>query len=159
MQYNILTINAFLAVKESQLQGQKVVFTNGCFDILHAGHVDYLTKAKALGDVLVVGINTDESVSTLKGASRPIQNLDSRSKVLASLRAVDYVIPFAEQTPLSLVEKLKPAILVKGGDYQLAEIVGSNEVLANGGEVKIIPFLDGYSSSSIIEKIISQGKK
>ena len=135
--------------KRLKSQGRKVVFTNGCFDILHRGHASYLQKAKALGDVLIVGLNSDESVRRLKGASRPVNNLEDRAYLLAALESVDYVVPFGEDTPYSLIEKVRPDILVKGADYEGKEVVGSD--LA--GEVRLIDFVDGKSTTSIIEKI------
>ncbi|MBT8232650.1 MAG: D-glycero-beta-D-manno-heptose 1-phosphate adenylyltransferase [Bacteroidia bacterium] len=132
---------------------QKIVFTNGCFDLLHPGHVDYLAKAKAFGDVLMVGLNSDASVQTLKGEQRPINKVMDRLKMLAALEAVDFVIIFEEDTPLKLIQKIKPDYLVKGGDYSMDNIVGSDFINENGGKVEIIPFLNGYSSSDLIEKI------
>ncbi|MEO0470680.1 MAG: D-glycero-beta-D-manno-heptose 1-phosphate adenylyltransferase [Bacteroidota bacterium] len=133
--------------------GDAIVFTNGCFDLLHPGHVDCLGKARQEGDRLVVGLNTDASVQRLKGPSRPIQSEQARALVLAGLQAVDLVILFEEDTPLRLIQSILPDVLVKGGDYKLDEIVGAKEVMDHGGSVKTIPFLEGYSSSSIIEKI------
>jgi D-beta-D-heptose 7-phosphate kinase/D-beta-D-heptose 1-phosphate adenosyltransferase len=135
-------------------QGQKVVFTNGCFDILHAGHVSYLAEAAALGDVLVVGLNSDASVKRLKGQSRPINNQQDRAKVLLALRAVDYVVIFEEDTPLELIKAIQPDVLVKGGDWQPKEIVGADIVLANNGIVQSLSFSPGLSSSAIIAKIL-----
>lgn len=140
--------------------GEKIVFTNGCFDILHAGHVRYLAQAKALGDRLVVGLNSDASVRRLKGAERPINLLEDRATVLAGLASVDWVLPFgdnpAEQdTPLTLIRQIKPDVLVKGGDYTIDNIVGAGEVLAAGGEVKVLEFVDGRSTSNVIKKIRS----
>lgn len=134
-------------------QGKKIVFTNGCFDILHRGHVDYLAKAADLGDVLVLGLNSDASVSRLKGLNRPIQNEQSRLQILASLGFVDAVVLFDEQTPLALIELVQPDILVKGSDYKPEDIVGYEIVTAKGGSVKTIDFIEGYSSSLIIKKI------
>ncbi|MDL2227302.1 D-glycero-beta-D-manno-heptose 1-phosphate adenylyltransferase [Bacteroidales bacterium OttesenSCG-928-K03] len=133
-------------------QDVKIVFTNGCFDILHAGHVDYLFNAAQLGDVLVVGLNTDNSVKRLKGENRPINKENDRATLLASLYFVDYVVLFNEDTPLELIKKIKPHVLVKGGDYKVEDIVGADFVKKSGGEVIILPFKDGYSSSSIISK-------
>lgn len=130
-----------------------IVFTNGCFDILHPGHIDLLEKARALGDVLVLGLNTDASIKGLKGNSRPIQNLDARALVLAGLESVDYIIPFDTPTPLALIKRVKPNILVKGGDYNIEDIVGYEFVRSYGGSVTTIPFLEGHSSSQIINKI------
>mgnify|MGYP003864976375 CR=1 FL=1 len=132
-----------------------IVFTNGCFDILHPGHIDYLSKAKKLGDILIIGLNDDQSVRTLKGNSRPINPLKDRTAMLTALQSVDFVISFAEETPIRLIEKIKPDFLVKGGDYTKENIVGASFVEENGGQVEIIPFLEGYSSSRIIERIKS----
>ena len=131
----------------------KTVFTNGCFDILHLGHIDYLTKAADLGDRLVIGLNSDKSVQILKGKTRPIIPELSRAMKLASLSFVDAVVFFNEETPESLIKLLQPDVLVKGGDYSIDTIVGAEDVLSYGGEVKIIPFLEGHSTSTIIEKI------
>lgn len=131
----------------------KVVFTNGCFDILHVGHVRYLKQAKALGGKLVVGLNSDESVKRLKGEKRPLVSELERKEVLEALDCVDEVLIFSEDTPLELIKRLKPDILVKGGDYELKDIVGAKEVLSWGGEVKPLSFYEGFSSSNIIEKI------
>lgn len=136
-----------------QQQGLNVVFTNGCFDLLHLGHVDYLEKAKALGDRLVIGLNTDDSVSRFKGPSRPIQDQQSRARVLAALQFVDLVVLFNEDTPLHLITELKPNTLVKGSDYLAENIVGADVVKDSGGEVKTIDFVPGYSTSRIVEKI------
>ncbi|MEZ4946658.1 MAG: D-glycero-beta-D-manno-heptose 1-phosphate adenylyltransferase [Cyclobacteriaceae bacterium] len=133
--------------------GQKIVFTNGCFDILHLGHVDYLEKAAGLGDRLIIGLNTDDSVSRFKGPERPIQDQNSRARILSSLQFVDMVVLFNEDTPLELISKLIPDILVKGSDYLAENIVGAEVVKKHGGEVKTIDFVSGYSTSRIIEKI------
>lgn len=133
--------------------GRSVVFTNGCFDILHRGHLDYLSKAASLGNMLVVGVNTDSSVRRLKGDSRPINNEQDRLFALASLLFVDAVCLFDEDTPAALIDEVKPDVLVKGGDYTLDRIVGAKEVMARGGKVEIIPFLEGYSTTGLIEKI------
>jgi rfaE bifunctional protein nucleotidyltransferase chain/domain len=135
-------------------QGCRVVFTNGCFDLLHLGHVDYLEKARHLGDALVVGLNTDESVSRLK-PGRPIQDEMSRARILASLSFVDAVVYFGEPTPLALIELVQPDILVKGDDYAISGIVGHELVLAKGGEVLTVPLVTGYSTSRIVERILS----
>ena len=140
-----------------QQQGQKVVFTNGCFDIIHAGHVGYLTEAKKLGDRLVVAINDDASVSRLKGAGRPINPVDRRKAVLAGLEAVDWVVSFSEDTPEPLLELLRPEILVKGGDYAIEEVVGGEFVQSYGGEVRALEFLDDCSTSEIVEKMKQAG--
>ncbi len=131
-----------------------LVFTNGCFDLLHLGHVDYLQKAKSLGDKLIVGINSDVSVQRLKGLSRPINDEDQRVALIAALHCVDAVILFPEDTPENLIKLVKPNVLVKGGDYTLDNIVGSDFVQGNGGDVRIIPFLQGYSTTNIIDNII-----
>jgi rfaE bifunctional protein nucleotidyltransferase chain/domain len=136
-----------------QQQGNKVVFTNGCFDLLHRGHVDYLTKAADLGNKLIIGVNTDASVSGLKGPHRPIQDEQSRLQILASLEAVDAVILFGEETPYDLIKTLQPDVLVKGSDYKPESIVGYDVVTAKGGEVKTIDFLPGFSTSLIEQKI------
>jgi rfaE bifunctional protein nucleotidyltransferase chain/domain len=132
---------------------KKIVFTNGCFDILHAGHVSYLESAKKLGDILVVALNTDESTTRLKGPTRPINPLKDRAMVIAALESVDYVTWFGDDTPLSLIQKLLPNVLVKGGDYDPKQIVGYSEVVKNGGKVKIIRFLKGRSTTAIATKI------
>ena len=139
--------------REIRLKNKKIVFTNGCFDILHPGHIHILSKAKSLGDTLVVGLNSDLSVKKLKGDKRPLVSEDDRSRVLLSLRFVDYVIIFNELTPLKVIKKIKPDFLVKGGDYNENNIVGSDFVKAYGGQVEIIKFLDGYSSSNYIDNL------
>ncbi len=150
---------AVAQVKAWQEAGDKVVFTNGCFDILHVGHVDYLEKSRNLGQKLVLGLNTDASVSRIKGPLRPVCNEFSRSRVIASLAFVDLVVFFDEETPLELISTLKPNILVKGDDYTIANIVGADVVLANGGEVKTIPLVVGYSTSTVIKNILAaEGK-
>jgi D-beta-D-heptose 7-phosphate kinase/D-beta-D-heptose 1-phosphate adenosyltransferase len=134
-------------------RGQTLVFTNGCFDLLHPGHVRYLTQARALGDALVVALNSDRSVRLLKGPGRPILNENERVEVIAGLEAVDYVTIFDEETPHLLISKLLPDVLVKGGDWQLNDIVGREEVEAAGGKVLSLPFVEGASSTEIIERI------
>ena len=129
-----------------------LVFTNGCFDILHRGHIYYLSRARALGDLLVVGLNTDASVTRLKGPGRPVNDEQARAEVLGGLAFVDYIILFAEDTPLDLISSLKPDVLIKGGDYRTEDIVGYKEVLSTGGRVETIPLLEGYSSTSILDK-------
>jgi D-beta-D-heptose 7-phosphate kinase/D-beta-D-heptose 1-phosphate adenosyltransferase len=131
----------------------RVVFTNGCFDLLHPGHVNYLEDAGNMGDVLIIGLNSDDSVRQLKGPSRPINSLADRAHMLAALRAVDLVVPFSEETPINLIKALLPDILVKGGDYIPDDIVGAKEVREAGGEVIVVPFLGGYSSSTLIDRI------
>jgi rfaE bifunctional protein nucleotidyltransferase chain/domain len=140
-------------VADWQAAGQQVVFTNGCFDIVHLGHIDYLEKARALGDRLVVGLNTDASVSRLKGPLRPVVQEHARARLIAALAFVDTVILFDEPTPQALIEALRPDILTKGDDYTIETIVGAEFVLANGGAVKTIPLVQGYSTTQLIEKI------
>lgn len=134
-------------------RGKKIVFTNGCFDILHRGHVTYLSEAKKLGDLLVLGVNSDASVKRLKGPERPINNEKDRAYVLSQLKAVDFVEIFSEDTPLNLILTVKPKVLVKGGDWKIDQIVGGKEVQASGGQVFSLNFVDGYSTTSLIEKI------
>jgi rfaE bifunctional protein nucleotidyltransferase chain/domain len=136
-----------------QSAGEKVVFTNGCFDIVHLGHIDYLEKARALGNRMVLGLNTDASVSRLKGPLRPVVNEYARARLMAALSFIDAVILFDEPTPSELIETIKPDILVKGDDYTVANIAGADFVLGNGGEVKTIALVEGYSTSKLIEKI------
>ena len=140
-------------VSESRARDERIIMTNGCFDVLHAGHVSYLEEAKSLGDRLIVAVNDDDSVRRLKGDSRPINALEDRLLVLAGLAAVDWVVPFSEDTPARLIEKILPDVLVKGGDYSPDDIVGAKEVLKNGGEVRVLPFRDGHSSSRIIDRL------
>jgi D-beta-D-heptose 7-phosphate kinase/D-beta-D-heptose 1-phosphate adenosyltransferase len=150
----LVGLDALLAlVNESRGRNERVIMTNGCFDVLHAGHVSYLEEAKSLGDRLIVAVNDDDSVRRLKGASRPINALEDRLLVLAGLAAVDWVVPFSEDTPARLIEAVLPDVLVKGGDYQPEEIVGAREVLQNGGEVRVLAFRDGHSSSRIIDRL------
>lgn len=134
-------------------RGKRIVMTNGCFDLLHKGHVSYLKRARALGDYLIVAVNSDESVKKLKGPSRPIVPLEGRMEVLSALGCVDFVVPFSEETPQRLISRVLPNVLVKGGDYQVDQIAGHKEVLASGGQVIILPFVDGFSTSSIVKKI------
>jgi len=133
--------------------GKRVVFTNGCFDLLHPGHITYLHDAKGLGDVLILGLNDDASIQRLKGTSRPINPLHDRAVMLAALKSIDVVVAFSEDTPLNLIMTLIPDILVKGGDYSVETIVGAEEVLHAGGQVQVIPFLEGYSSTRLIQRI------
>ena len=133
--------------------GQRIVMTNGCFDLIHPGHVRYLQQARALGDLLVVAVNDDDSVRRLKGESRPLNTLDDRMAVLGALGAVDYVVPFSEDTPARLIEVLAPDVLVKGGDYAVEQIAGHQSVLARGGEVRVLDFVDGHSTSGLIERL------
>ena len=144
--------------KELRENDKTVVFTNGVFDIIHPGHVAYLKEAKALGDVLIVGLNSDSSARKLnKGATRPIQNQNARAEILGALKPVDYVVIFDEETPIDVIQALFPDVLVKGGDYEIDQIVGAREVMANGGEVKKLKFLEGYSTSAIEQKIKNEG--
>jgi len=137
----------------SENKNKKIVFTNGCFDILHRGHVTYLAEAKKLGDVLIVGLNSDDSVKRLKGPQRPINNENDRLYVLSQLKSVDFVEIFTEETPLNLILKISPKVLVKGGDWKIDQIVGAKEVISKGGEVFSLNFVDGYSTTSMIHKI------
>ncbi len=130
--------------------GHRVVFTNGCFDILHPGHMEVLEQAASMGDILVVGINTDESVKRLKGPSRPVQDLESRASVLSCIRFVDFVIPFHEDTPAELIALLVPHVLVKGGDYTPETVAGAETVLKAGGEVRIVPLLKNHSTTGLL---------
>ena len=139
-------------------QNYKVVFTNGCFDLIHAGHVDYLSKAKALGDVMIVGLNSDSSVMRIKGSKRPILNETKRGFIISNLKPVDYVVLFDEDTPKLLIEELLPDILVKGADWEIENIVGKDVVIANGGEVKTIDFVNDQSTSKIIQIIVDRFK-
>ena len=140
-------------VDEAHSRGERVIMTNGCFDVLHAGHVAYLEEAKSLGDRLIVAINDDDSVRRLKGESRPVNALEDRMLVLAGLASVDWVVPFAEDTPERLIALALPDVLVKGGDYKAEEIAGARDVLENGGEVRVLAFREGHSSSRIIDKL------
>jgi rfaE bifunctional protein nucleotidyltransferase chain/domain len=136
-----------------RFQNKKIVFTNGCFDIIHAGHIDYLSKARDLGNILFIGLNTDDSVRRLKGENRPVNDENARAIILAAMQFVDAVVLFDEDTPYNLIKTVQPDILVKGSDYKPEDIVGSDIVLAKGGEIKTIDFLDGYSTSRIIDRI------
>ena len=141
------------AVQDAKEHGEKIVFTNGCFDIIHAGHVGYLADAKKLGEKLIVAINDDDSVRKVKGPGRPINPVERRMAVLAGLEAVDWVVSFSEETPEELLRKLQPDVLVKGGDYTLDKVVGGEYVKSYGGEVKALEFLDDCSTSAIVEKM------
>lgn len=140
---------------DARQRGERIVFTNGCFDVLHAGHVGYLDDASSLGDRLVVAVNDDDSVTRLKGKSRPINTLADRMTVLAGLESVDWVVPFCEDTPQRLIRNIMPDVLTKGGDYKPDDIVGASDVMAAGGEVRVLPFREGQSTSSIIDKLKS----
>jgi len=143
-------------VRKLRASGKKICFTNGCFDIIHSGHVTYLMKAKQLADVLIVGLNSDDSVRRLKGEKRPINDQEDRAIVLSALKPVDYVVIFEQDTPFELVELIKPDIIAKGGDYTPESIVGADLVTKNGGEVVVIPLVDGKSTTSIIERAVEQ---
>lgn len=150
----IVTLDEAKRIVEGWKQrGEKIVFTNGCFDIIHKGHVYYLAQAHDLGTKLILGLNTDESIKRLKGAERPIKELESRALTIASFEYIDLVIPFDEDTPLNLISTLLPNVLVKGSDYSIENIVGAKEVLASGGEVKTIDFVDGFSTTNYFKKI------
>ncbi|MDP5169606.1 MAG: D-glycero-beta-D-manno-heptose 1-phosphate adenylyltransferase [Bacteroidia bacterium] len=152
--YKILEREAALhRINSWRITGQSIVFTNGCFDLLHPGHVTYLEAARSLGDRLVLGLNDDASVRRLKGDTRPILKLEDRARILAGLAAIDLVVPFGEDTPRELILMLRPDLLVKGGDYTVDQIAGAEEVQSWGGEVKIITFVDGHSTTSLIERM------
>ena len=160
MKYPTLTSNKILTfngiqhqVKRWRLLDKTIAFTNGCFDILHQGHLEILAQAATLGDILVVGINTDASVKKLKGEHRPVNNESFRAQMLASLTMIDAVVLFDEETPLELIRIIEPDTLIKGGDYAIEQIVGAEDVIKNGGEVKIIPLVKGYSTTALIQKI------
>ena len=139
-------------MRRTKAYGEKIVMTNGCFDLLHIGHITYLQQAKALGDRLIVAVNADESVKILKGESRPINDLSARMAVLAALECVDWVVAFSEETPERIYNQLLPDVLVKGGDYKIEDVVGGEAVISNGGAIKILSFVEGYSTSKLIEK-------
>lgn len=138
---------------DAKRKGLTVVFTNGCFDILHRGHIEYLNEAKDLGDILLVGLNSDRSVKEIKGEKRPIQSEDDRAYILSNLSSVDYVVLFDEETPATLIDALVPDILVKGGDYAVEEVVGRETVWKNGGRVVVVDTREGYSTSDLMERI------
>jgi len=140
-------------VRQWRTQGKCIVFTNGCFDLLHPGHIDYLEQAGDLGDVLIIGLNDDASTRRLKGDKRPVNPLAYRARMLMALKAVDMVVPFSEDTPLNLITALMPDLLVKGGDYEPDEIVGAGQVRANGGQVVVMPFIEGHSTTALIARI------
>jgi D-beta-D-heptose 7-phosphate kinase/D-beta-D-heptose 1-phosphate adenosyltransferase len=146
----------YKTIKDHKKKGRRIVFTNGCFDLLHLGHIRYLEKAKSLGDILVVGVNSDRSVQSLKGPGRPILPEEERAEILSSLACVDYVTVFDELTPLELISSLQPHILVKGGDWSKEAIVGKEVVEQSGGEVISLPFIEGSSTSSLIETILKR---
>jgi len=145
-----------VALQYRRQQGERIVFTNGCFDLLHVGHIQYLQQARAMGECLVVALNDDASVRLLKGEKRPLLPQDERARLLAALACVDYVTIFSEATPMALIEFLRPHILVKGGDYTLDTVVGRKEVEAYGGEVRIVPYVSGVSTTGIIDSVIAR---
>jgi D-beta-D-heptose 7-phosphate kinase/D-beta-D-heptose 1-phosphate adenosyltransferase len=144
---------ALIAVASMRAEGKRLVMTNGCFDLLHPGHVSYLSQAAELADVLIVAVNDDASVGRLKGPDRPINGIESRMSVLAGLRAVSYVVPFSEDTPARLISAISPDVLVKGGDYAITDIAGHEHVLASGGDVVILDFVEGFSTTATIERM------
>ncbi len=148
----VLRVSDLLSSLESLRGKKKIVFTNGCFDLLHVGHVRYLNQAKSCGDILVLGLNSDASVKVLKGPSRPIQGENDRAEILSNLNAIDFVVIFNEETPLELIKKVKPDVLVKGGDWKPEQIVGSDVVLAYGGKVESLQFVEGKSTTNLIAK-------
>ncbi len=152
---NIFKINNNLAslIASLKKQGSKIVFTNGVFDIIHRGHVEYLNEAKSYGDILIVGLNSDSSTKSIKGSSRPVNREDDRAFVLTNLKAVDYVVIFEEDTPYNLIKAIVPNVLVKGGDWKPEDIVGSDIVLGSGGKVLSLKYIDNYSTTGIIKKI------
>jgi rfaE bifunctional protein nucleotidyltransferase chain/domain len=145
-------------IEELRKNNLKIVFTNGCFDILHKGHVKYLSEAKKFGDVLIVGINSDSSIKKIKGNKRPIIPLESRIEVLDAVNSVDFVIPFEEETPLELISVIKPDIHVKGGDYTIESLPESKLILEYGGEIKIMTLVNGYSTTNIVNSILEMNK-
>ncbi len=154
----LLSLDEFLEIRKKIKQENKIlVFTNGVFDIIHRGHVDYLNRAKALGDYLVVALNSDLSVKRLKGEERPINKLEDRAFVLANLKAVDFVISFEEDTPFEVIAAIIPDVLVKGGDWKIDQIVGRDIVEANGGKVYSLPYVENYSTTKIISKMKNNG--
>lgn len=140
-------------IQKLKTEGKRIIFTNGCFDILHSGHIDYLKKTKELGDILIIGINSDESVKKIKQQNRPINKLLDRMIVLDSIRYVDYVVPFNEETPENLIKIIKPDVLTKGGDWNKKDVVGSDFVKSYGGKTVIIPYIKGKSTTNTIKKI------
>lgn len=147
------SLDSLIQKLETDRKGRRLVFTNGCFDILHIGHVRYLQDAKSCGDLLVVALNSDASVSKLKGPTRPLQTENDRAEILSALTAVDYTFIFDEETPLEAIKQIKPDVLVKGGDWSIEQIVGSDFVLGQGGEVRSLQFVDGRSTTSVVDKI------
>ncbi|PID61254.1 MAG: D-glycero-beta-D-manno-heptose 1-phosphate adenylyltransferase [Ignavibacteriae bacterium] len=155
MKNSLKNLSEIIEIKNKlKSENKKIVFTNGCFDIIHAGHVDYLIKAKKQGDVLIVGLNSDDSIRRLKGESRPIVPQTERAFILNNLKPVDYVVLFEEETPINLIEKIVPDILIKGGDWKIDNIVGKDVVEKSGGVVKTIEFVTAQSTTNIIQKVI-----
>ncbi len=153
----IVTLKELKKILEKlRKQNKKIVFTNGCFDIIHSGHIRILKKAKERGDVLIVGLNSDKSVRKIKGSKRPIMNEKDRALILDSIRYVDYVVLFDEETPYNLIREIMPDVLVKGADYKLEEVVGADIVIKKGGEVFLVPLLKGKSTTNVIEKILKK---
>ncbi len=150
----IITLESFLQKRNDLIEQNSIlVFTNGCFDLVHRGHIEYLNQSKKMGDILIIGLNTDDSVKRLKGKDRPILPLEDRAYILDNLKPVDFVIPFDEDTPIKLIESISPNILVKGGDYTIESIVGNEWVIANSGKVVTIPYIAGQSTTAIIDRI------
>lgn len=149
---SVLNINNLNPILEKKKSNKLIVFTNGCFDILHIGHVRYLQEAKKQGDILIVGVNSDQSVKRLKGPTRPVQREEDRAEILAALACVDFVVIFDEDTPLEIIKKIQPDVLVKGGDWKPENIVGSDVVLAAGGKVLSLHFVEGHSTTNIISR-------
>ena len=143
-------------IEDAHAKGKKVIFTNGCFDVLHKGHAHLLREAAALGDIMVVALNSDDSVTRLKGEGRPVNNLQDRAEMLSYFSSVDWVVSFEEDTPEELIKVISPDVLVKGGDYSPEEIVGADFIKQRGGQVKVIPFVEGYSTSKIISSIVEK---
>ena len=157
IQNKILSLDELLVVlKKHRENNDKIVFTNGCFDILHRGHIEYLAQASDLADIMIIGLNTDNSVSRLKGADRPLQDEISRAISMAAIQYIDYVVLFDEETPLNLIKNIKPDVLVKGSDYKVEDIVGYDVLMEYGGEIKTIDFVEGYSTTKIVDKILKQ---
>jgi D-beta-D-heptose 7-phosphate kinase/D-beta-D-heptose 1-phosphate adenosyltransferase len=144
------------AISQLRGQGKKIVFTNGCYDLLHVGHIKLLQRARSLGDVLVVGLNSDESVRSLKGPTRPLVGEKERAHVMAALDCVDIITVFPEETPMRLIEQIRPDVLVKGGDYEMHEVVGRDFVESHGGRVELVPIVEGFSTSDIVKRIVEK---
>lgn len=156
--HKLLSLSALLdLLPQWRAAGQRIVFTNGCFDLMHPGHVEYLEAARAQGERLVIGLNSDRSVRALKGATRPILPEAARARLLAALAAIDAVVIFDEDTPAALIEQVRPEVLAKGADYQIHEVVGADFVQSYGGQVALIEFVEGYSTSDIVRRIRREG--